>query len=142
LAVHIRLRRTGAKKQAHYRIVAADSRSPRDGRFLERLGTYNPIAKPAQVSVFEDKLTKWLDEGAVPSQTVKSLLTQIGFTEKYLKAKKGEDVSEIVLKATITERAKKTRRMKKAAVATAEAKSAPAEKASSETTTTNEDATE
>ena len=139
MAVHIRLRRTGAKKQAHYRIVAADSRSPRDGRFLERLGTYNPIAKPAQVSVFEDKLTKWLDEGAVPSHTVKSLLTQIGFTEKYLKAKKGEDVSEITLKATIKERAKKTRRMKKAAVA--EAKSAPAAEASPETKP-NEDVTE
>lgn len=141
MAVHIRLRRTGAKKQAHYRIVAADSRSPRDGRFLERLGTYNPIAKPAQVSVFEDKLTKWLDQGAVPSQTVKSLLTQIGFIEKYQKAKKGEDVSEITLKATIKERAKKTRKMKKAAIATADTKSEPAEQASSETTT-NEDATE
>ena len=141
MAVHIRLRRTGAKKQAHYRIVAADSRSPRDGRFLERLGTYNPIAKPAQVSVFEDKLTKWLDQGAIPSQTVKSLLTQIGFIEKYEKAKKGEDVSEIALKATIKERAKKTRRMKKAAIATAEVKSAPAEQASSESTT-DKDATE
>jgi small subunit ribosomal protein S16 len=141
LAVHIRLRRTGAKKQAHYRIVAADSRSPRDGRFLERLGTYHPIAKPAQVSVFEDKMTKWLDEGAVPSHTVKSLLTQIGFTEKYQKAKKGEDVSEITLKATIKERAKKTRRMKKAAVASAETKSTPTAEASPETKP-NEDATE
>ena len=132
LAVHIRLRRIGAKKQAHFRIVAADSRSPRDGRFLERLGTYNPIAKPAQVTVFEDKLTRWLDQGAIPSDTVKSLLTQIGFVEKYEKAKRGEDVSEITLRTTIKERHKKTRKMKKAVVTKAEADDTPAEEASSE----------
>ena len=111
----------GKRKQPFYRIVAADSRRARDGRFLEIVGTYNPITRPAEVNVAEDKLTKWLDDGAVPSDTVKSLLTQIGFTEKYLKAKKGEDVSEITLKTTITERKKKTRKVKKAAVAVTEA---------------------
>jgi len=121
LAVHLRLLRRGAKKQAFYRIVATDSRRARDGRFLEIIGTYNPIVKPAEVKVFEDKLTKWLNQGAQPSDTVKTLLTQIGFIEKYHKAKKGEDVSEITLKNFIKERPKKTRKKKKAAVAEAQA---------------------
>lgn len=118
MAVHIRLRRMGAKKRPFFRIVAADSRCARDGRFLEILGFYNPIAKPAEVKVFEERVTKWLDRGAIPSDTVSSLLTQIGFTKKYAKAKRGENTSEIALKTTITERRKKTRGMKKAAVAT------------------------
>jgi small subunit ribosomal protein S16 len=124
LAVHIRLKRMGAKKRPFYRIVAADSRRARDGRFLETLGTYNPITKPAAVSVHEDKLTKWLNEGAIPSDTVRSLLTQIGFTEKYEKASKGEDVSEIALKEHIHERKKKTRKMKKATLAAASVEAA------------------
>jgi small subunit ribosomal protein S16 len=111
----------GAKKRPFYRIVAADSRRSRDGRFLEILGTYNPITKPAIVEIHEDKITKWLQEGAVPSQTVASLLTQIGYTDKYQKARKGEDVTEIKLRTTITERKKKTRKTKKATVAVAEA---------------------
>jgi len=126
LAVHIRLRRMGAKKRPYYRIVAADSRRARDGRFLEVLGTYNPITVPAEVTVHEDKLTKWLNEGAIPSDTVSSLLTQIGFVEKYHKAKAGADVSEIELRKTIKERKKKTRKMKKAALAQAEAAAAEA----------------
>jgi small subunit ribosomal protein S16 len=117
LAVHIRLRRMGATKRPFYRIVAADSRRARNGRFLELLGTYDPVPKPAVVQVAEDKLSKWLDQGAVPSDTVGSLLDQIGFTEKYLRGKKGEDVTSLVLRATITERPKKTRKMKKATVA-------------------------
>lgn len=117
MAVHLRLLRKGAKKRAFYRIVAADSRRARDGRFLEIVGTYNPITKPAVVSVVEEKVTKWLNDGAIPTDTVRTLFTQIGFTEKYEKAKKGEDVSEVTLKTTINERPKKTRKMKKAAVA-------------------------
>ena len=128
MAVHIRLRRMGTKKRPFYRIVAADSRRARDGRFLEMVGLYNPITQPAEGKVHEDKITKWLDEGAVPSHTVASLLTQVGFSEKYQKAKKGEDVSEIELKPSIKERVKKTRKMKKAAVAAAEAAAAPAPK--------------
>ncbi|MDD3731018.1 MAG: 30S ribosomal protein S16 [candidate division Zixibacteria bacterium] len=125
MAVHIRLRRMGAKKRPFYRIVAADSRRARDGRFLENIGTYNPITKPAVISVVEDKLTKWLDQGAIPSDTVRTLLSQIGFIEKYEKVKRGEDVSAIALKTHITERKKKTRKAKKAvlkAEATAETK--------------------
>ena len=119
MAVHVRLMRMGKKKQAFYRIVAADSRRARDGRFLEIVGTYNPITKPAVVSIDETKITKWLDEGATPSDTVHSLFSQIGFLEKYDRAKKGEDVSEVVVKAHITERKKKTRKVKKAALAAA-----------------------
>lgn len=124
MAVHIRLRRMGAKKRPFYRIVAADSRRARDGRFLEVVGTYNPISRPAEVTVEEDKLTRWLDDGAVPSDTVSSLLTQIGFVEKYHKAKAGADVSDIEVRKTIKERKKKTRKMKKAALAQAEAAAA------------------
>jgi small subunit ribosomal protein S16 len=107
----------GAKKRPFYRIVAIDSRLARDGRFVEILGTYNPIEKPAIVSIVEDKMCKWIEEGAVMSDTVNTLLAQVGFWEKYNKAKKGEDVSAMVLRKTITERPKKTRRMKKASVA-------------------------
>jgi len=121
----LRLLRIGAKRQPYYRIVAADSRRARDGRFLEIIGTYNPIRKPAEVNIFEEKVTKWFDEGAEPSDTVKSLLTQIGFIEKYNRAKKGEDVSSVELKPSITERRKKTRKMKKAAVAAPKAEAAP-----------------
>ena len=113
----------GAKKRAFYRIVAADSRRARGGSYLENLGTYNPITKPAEVKVSEEGLIRWLDRGAVPTDTVWSLLRQIGFSTKYHQYKKGEDVSEVTLKTTITERPKKTRKMKKAAVAAeAEAK--------------------
>lgn len=111
----------GAKKRAFYRIVAIDSRLSRDGRFVDTLGTYNPITKPAIVQIVEDKMTKWVDDGAVVSDTVKTLLTQVGYWEKYHKAKKGEDVSAMVLRTTIKERAKKTRRMKKATVTDAAA---------------------
>ena len=130
MPVHIRLKRIGAKKRPYYRIVAADSRRARDGRFLEAVGTYNPITKPAEIKIAEDRLSEWLDNGAVPSDTVKSLLTQIGFIEKYHKAKKGEDVSEIALKTQIKERKKKTKKLRKAATVAeenAEEAEAPAE---------------
>lgn len=137
MATHIRLLRMGKKKQPFYRIVAADSRRARDGRFLEVLGTYNPITKPARVELFEDRVTKWLDEGAEPSDTVRSLFTQVGMVEKYLKAKRGEDVSELALKTTIKERPKRTRKMKKASVA-AEAEEAKTEEAPAEEAKTEE----
>lgn len=120
MPVHLRLFRMGKKKQPCYRIVAADSRRARNGRFLEIVGTYDPIIRPAVVTLEEEKINHWLDVGAVPTDTVKALLTQVGFTEKRLKAKKGEDVSGLDLKGTITERSKKTRRIKKAALAAAE----------------------
>ena len=117
MAVIIRMKRLGAKKRPTYRFVATDSRMPRDGRFLETLGYYNPIEKPATVKIFEDKAASWLDKGAEMSDTVATLFKQIGFAKKYAMMKKGEDVSEITLKETITERIKKRKKTKKAAVA-------------------------
>ena len=76
--VKIRLRRMGAKKSPFYRIVVADSRYPRDGRFIEQLGTYNPLAEPAEVKVDAERAQAWIKTGAQPTDTVKRLLTQAG----------------------------------------------------------------
>ena len=74
MAVKIRLRRMGAKKAPFYRVVVADSRYPRDGRFIEEIGYYNPVAKPAEIKIDTDKADKWIANGALPTDTVKSLL--------------------------------------------------------------------
>ena len=74
MAVKIRLRRMGAKKAPFYRVVVADSRSPRNGRFIEEIGTYNPLTEPAQVTIDAEKAKKWIANGAQPTETVKSLL--------------------------------------------------------------------
>ncbi len=74
MAVKIRLRRMGSKKNAFYRVVVADSRYPRDGRFIEELGYYNPMTNPAEVKIDAEKAKKWLATGAQPTDTVKSLL--------------------------------------------------------------------
>ncbi len=79
MSVKIRLARRGAKKKPFYRIVAADVESPRDGRFLEALGTYNPMLEPAAVTLKEDRIKYWIAEGAIPTTTVKSLLKKEGF---------------------------------------------------------------
>ncbi|MCF6245976.1 MAG: 30S ribosomal protein S16 [Desulfobacula sp.] len=78
MAVKIRLTRKGSKKKPFYRIVAADIECPRDGRFLELLGTYNPMVDPAVVTLKEDRIKYWLDEGAKPSTTVKNILKREG----------------------------------------------------------------
>ncbi|MGM0419069.1 MAG: 30S ribosomal protein S16 [Thermodesulfobacteriota bacterium] len=78
MAVKIRLKRMGRKKQPFYRIVVANSESPRDGRFLESVGTYNPLANPHEVTVKEDRIKYWLGVGATPTDTVRSLLKQQG----------------------------------------------------------------
>jgi small subunit ribosomal protein S16 len=74
MAVKIRLRRMGAKKAPFYRIVVADSRFPRDGRFIEEIGTYNPLKDPAEITIDEGKAAQWLGNGAQPTDTVKKLL--------------------------------------------------------------------
>ena len=74
MAVKIRLRRMGAKKAPFYRIVVVDSRSPRDGRFIEEIGYYNPLTNPAEVKVDADKAKDWIAKGAQPTDTVKALL--------------------------------------------------------------------
>ena len=76
--VKIRLRRMGAKKAPFYRIVVADSRSPRDGRFIEEFGTYNPMLEPSEVKVDADKVKEWIKNGAQQTETVKSLLKKEG----------------------------------------------------------------
>lgn len=78
MAVRIRLARHGAKKRPFYRIVVADGESKRDGRFLEIVGTYDPVTDPAQVTFKEDRVKFWMDQGATPSDTVKSLLKKQG----------------------------------------------------------------
>lgn len=74
MAVKIRLARHGAKKKPFYRIVVADSESPRDGRYLELVGTYNPLHDPAEISVKQERVKYWLEQGAIPTDTVRSLL--------------------------------------------------------------------
>ncbi|MBO5136551.1 MAG: 30S ribosomal protein S16 [Clostridia bacterium] len=78
MAVKIRLRRMGAKKAPFYRVVVADSRYPRDGRFIEEVGTYNPMVEPAAVEVDAEKVQKWIKNGAQPTDTVKRLLKNKG----------------------------------------------------------------
>jgi len=82
LAVKLRLRRMGKKKQPIYKMVAADSRSPRDGKFLEAVGFYNPLTNPHTLDLKEDRIMYWLNVGAQPTHTVKSLLRQKGITLK------------------------------------------------------------
>jgi small subunit ribosomal protein S16 len=89
LPVKIRLARTGRKKIAVYRIVAADSRFPRDGRFLENLGTYYPQRQPKEFTIDAARLKFWLDQGATPSETVGNLLKQDGFAQKQEALTKG-----------------------------------------------------
>ncbi len=78
MAVKIRLRRMGAKKAPFYRMVVADSRYPRDGRFIEQVGTYNPLTDPVSVEVDAEKVNKWIANGAQPTDTVKRLLKNKG----------------------------------------------------------------
>lgn len=88
MAVKIRLNRMGAKKNPFYRIVVADSRAPRDGRFIEILGNYDPSKQPAAVSVDEDKVLDWMNKGAQLTDTVKNLLSKQGIMAKFAESKK------------------------------------------------------
>ncbi len=81
MAVKIRLRRMGAKKAPFYRVVVADSRYPRDGRFIEEIGTYNPLTSPSEIKIDAEKAQKWLGNGAQPTDTVKSLLKKSGIIQ-------------------------------------------------------------
>ena len=88
MAVKLRLKRMGAKQKPFYRIVAADSRFPRDGRFIETIGTYNPIKGAEMVNIDEEKALKWLNNGAIPTDTVKNILSNAGIMKKYSANKK------------------------------------------------------
>ena len=91
MAVKLRLKRMGSKQKPFYRIVAADSRCPRDGRFIETVGTYNPVKNPAVITVDEEKAIKWLNNGAVPTDAVKNILAGEGIMKKYAESKKKEN---------------------------------------------------
>ena len=78
MAVKIRLRRMGAKKAPFYRVVVADSRYPRDGRFIDEIGTFNPLTDPAEINLDVEKVQKWLKNGAQPTDTVKALIKKAG----------------------------------------------------------------
>lgn len=87
MAVKIRLKRIGSKKKPFYRLVVADSRSPRDGRFIEEIGTYNPLKDPAELHINDEKALKWMLDGAKPSDTVRNLFSREGLMEKLHQAK-------------------------------------------------------
>jgi small subunit ribosomal protein S16 len=91
MSVRLRLRRQGRKGQPFYHIVAADARVARDGKFLEKVGTYNPTANPAVIEVDHDKAIKWLKNGAQPTETVKAILRYTGVNLKYALIKQGKD---------------------------------------------------
>ena len=86
--VKIRLRRMGAKQHPFYRLVVADARSPRDGRFIEHLGYYDPMAEPAKVKIDVDKVVRWLQQGAQPSEAARSLLKREGILERFAETRK------------------------------------------------------
>ncbi|EFB63386.1 30S ribosomal protein S16 [Lactobacillus gasseri] len=90
MSVKIRMRRMGSKRKPFYRIVVADSRMPRDGRFIEEVGYYNPLTNPDGVKLEEDKIFEWLEKGAQPSDTVRSLLSKAGLMTRYHDAKYGK----------------------------------------------------
>ncbi len=81
MAVKMRLTRMGAKKAPFYRVIVADSRSPRDGRFIEEIGYYNPLTDPAEIKIDAEKAKKWLSTGAQPTETVKALLKKSGIVD-------------------------------------------------------------
>ncbi len=87
MSVKIRLKRMGSKKRPFYRIVVADSRSPRDGRFIETVGTYNPLTQPEQVTLKEEAIMGWLNHGTQPSDTVRNILSKEGVMKKFHEAK-------------------------------------------------------
>ena len=87
MAVKIRLKRMGAKRNPFYRIVAADARAPRDGRIIEKIGTYNPTTQPETIELDEELALKWLKDGAQPTDTVRDILSRQGVTKKHHESK-------------------------------------------------------
>jgi small subunit ribosomal protein S16 len=112
--VRIRLRRIGLKGQPSYRIVAADKESPRDGRFLEILGFYNPRTEPATITLKEDRVYHWMKNGALPTESVEQVFKSAGTLERFERFKKGEAVETLVAEAeaAVTKRAAPARTRK------------------------------
>ena len=100
--VKIRLRRTGAKKQPSYRVVVTDSRTPRDGRFIEIVGHYNPRTEQDTVDIHEDRVLYWLSVGAQPTDPVKKLLENLGTLERFARLKEGADLEGLLAEAEAT----------------------------------------
>jgi small subunit ribosomal protein S16 len=97
--VRIRLRRVGAKNQPSYRIVVTDSRSPRDGRFIEKIGFYNPRTEPATMVLDEARALHWLSHGAQPSDAVRHIMTKLGTSERFARLRAGEAVDDLIAEA-------------------------------------------
>ena len=89
MAVKLRLKRMGSKKKPVYRVVAIDSHTKRDGEYIELIGTYNPLTEPKTVKLNEEVALKWLNHGAIPSDTVRNLLSEAGIMKKFHESKKG-----------------------------------------------------
>lgn len=148
MAVKIRLKKMGSKKRPFYRLIAADSRSPRDGRFLETLGHYNPMVEPAEVKIDEDKVYKWLGNGALPTESAANLLRAEGILERWQLAKTGLSVAEV--NAKIEERrakqpkaqAREKVKLSKKAIAAAKTAEEEAAKAAEEAAAAPEEAPE
>lgn len=100
--VRIRLRRMGFRNQPSYRIVATEKESPRDGRFLEILGFYNPRTNPSTLEIKEDRVYHWLKNGAQPSDSVANLFSQIGLQDRFDRFQKGEDVKKLLEEAKVS----------------------------------------
>jgi len=97
--VRIRLRRIGLKGQPTYRIVAADKESPRDGRFLEILGFYNPRTQPGTIHIKEDRAYHWMKNGALPTESVEQIFKSAGILDRFERFKKGESVETLLKEA-------------------------------------------
>jgi len=138
LAVKLRLRRMGKKKQPIYKIVAADARSPRDGRFLEILGLYNPLTNPHTVNINEDRILYWLSNGAQPTNTVKSLLRQKGITLKNDLIKRGVTEEKIETELSEWKKLKEASGSRKTGKKKISRKAKAKTEASEETTKTEE----
>jgi small subunit ribosomal protein S16 len=117
--VRIRLRRTGLKGQPSYRLVVADKESPRDGRFLEIIGFYNPRTDPAKLEIKEDRVYEWMSKGALPTESVAQLFKTAGTQERFERFKKGEPVETLLAEVEKSKSEKvtgeKTRKTKKPA---------------------------
>ena len=113
MAVKLRLRRMGKKKQPIYKVVAADSRSPRDGKFLEAIGLYNPLTNPHTIQLKEDRALYWLGVGAQPTDTVKSLLRQAGVTYKRELLGRGLSEEQVAVELENWKKSKETAAAKK-----------------------------
>ncbi len=104
--VRLRLRRVGSKHQPSYRIIAADKEAPRDGRFLEILGSYNPRTEPSTVELKEDRIYDWLSKGAQPSESTLKVFNSVGLMDRFARLKKGEAVETLLAEAQAAQAAR------------------------------------